>query len=304
MIKNLSRNDILGFLYVTVSAFCFSSKGVIIKLAYKENIDALSMLNFRMLFAFPFYLVIFFLSRPKNQETKISTNDYLLGITLGIIGYYMSSLFDFYGLEYVSAGVERLVLFIYPTLVALLSAIFFKKKIHRPMLISLFVTYFGVFMVVFYDIKINGTGSLPGIIYIFICAFTFAVYLVFSDKLVHKLGSVYYTSVIMITSSLSVFIHYFTQHSVGDLLVYSNKVYFLGIVLSIFATVLPSYLMTEGIKMIGARNTAITSTLGPIWTIFLANWLLSEQIFEIQIMGTVLVVGGVLYASLNKKPSN
>ncbi len=117
--KLINNNKILGFLYVTVSAICFSSKGVLIKLAYAEDIDAISLLTFRMLFSVPFFVGIALFNKSKANPDR-TVSDYSLIVLLGLIGYYFSSLLDFYGLEYVSAGLERLILFIYPTLVAIL----------------------------------------------------------------------------------------------------------------------------------------------------------------------------------------
>lgn len=301
--KLINSKKFLGFLYVAISAVCFSSKGVIIKLAYSENIDALSLLTFRMLFAFPFFIA--FGVFTKNQSKSVATNrDYALTIFLGLIGYYLSSLLDFYGLEYVSAGMERLILFMYPTLVAILGLILFNRKISKPIVLSLMLTYTGILLVVFYDISVNGLESLPGVLFIALSAFTFAIYLVYSNDLVHKFGSsALYTSFVMSASALGVFAHYLFTHSfsISALSNYSTNVYIYSVVLALFATVLPSYLMTDGIKKIGAGNTSITSTLGPVWTIILAYFILGEEINFSQIVGTALVVAGVLVAAKNKK---
>jgi len=297
----LERNQILGFVYVLISAICFSSKGVIIKLAYEDHIDALSLLMFRMLFSFPFFLAAALIYKPTQIKILPTTKEIILVVVLGLTGYYFSSLLDFYGLEYVSAGLERLILFIYPTMVALLAAIFMKKPISKAMIWSLVITYLGILLVVVYDVSTKGSGLWIGIGYIFMCAFTFAIYLVLSDDLVHKFGSIRYTSLIMISSAMGVFVHFLIQKEVVSLVNYTPKIYYLSIILAVFATVIPSYLMTDGIKKIGARNTSITATLGPVWTIVLAAIVLGEEITLIQVIGTILVVGGVLIANLNKK---
>jgi drug/metabolite transporter (DMT)-like permease len=215
-IMKLDRNQILGFIYVLISAICFSSKGVIIKLAYGDKIDAISLLAFRMLFSFPFFLVALFY-KPKGIKIEASQKDLGLVIILGLLGYYFSSLLDFYGLEYVSAGLERLILFIYPTMVVLLAAIFMKKPITKAMIWSLVITYAGILMVVAYDISTKGSGLLIGISYIFFCAFTFAIYLVLSDDLVHKFGTIRYTAIIMLSSATGVFIQFLIQKDIASL---------------------------------------------------------------------------------------
>mgnify|MGYP002777248329 CR=1 FL=1 len=297
--KLIKQEKIKGFIYVCVSALLFASKGILIKLAYNEKIDPLSLLTFRMIFAVPFFVGIG-LWLTLKEHPKIPLTDYILLIILGLIGYYYSSLLDFYGLEYVTAGMERLILFIYPTMVAVFSAIIFKKKITKIMAFSLLMTYVGIMLVVVYDLSFNGIASLPGIIYIFLSAFTFALYLVFSDNLVHKFGSIRFSCYIMTTSSIGVFTHYLINHSPSQLLGYSNNIYMLALGLGTFGTVIPAFLMTDGIKKIGARNTAITSTLGPIFTIILAAIILGEPITFIQIAGTALVTGGVLLTNLYK----
>lgn len=286
----------LGIVYVTISAILFSSKGVIIKSAYAEGIDSITFLMFRYLFSFPFYvgmLIIYSKSGQYNPTKK----EFLLITFLSLIGYYLSSLLDFYGLEYVSAGLERLILFIYPTITTLIGVLFFKKKVNKWVYISLIMTYIGIFGVVVYDISTQGSEIWKGVIMILACAIMFAIYLVFSDDLVHKFGTIRYTSMVMIISSLGVFVQFCIQREVFSLLNFSPKIYVLGIVLAIFGTVLPSYLMTDGIKKIGASSTSITATLGPVWTIVLANLVLGEPIYLAQIIGISLVVGGVFLAS-------
>lgn len=125
----------------------------------------------------------------------------------------------------------------------------------------------------------------------------FAIYLVFSDDLVHKFGTIRYTSMIMIISSLGVFLQFSVQREMMSLFKFNTKIYVLGLILAIFGTVIPSYLMTDGIKKIGASNTSITATLGPVWTIILANLVLGEPIYFAQILGIVFVIIGVFLAS-------
>jgi drug/metabolite transporter (DMT)-like permease len=298
----LHREEIIGFLFVLGSAVCFSSKGVIIKLAYKEQVDALTFLMFRMLFAFPLFVAIAFFFRKKLPVNELNPKEYLIVLFLGVLGYYFSSLLDFYGLEYISAGLERLILFIYPTIVVLLSAIIYKKTISWKMYLSLGVTYFGILLAVYHNLQIaDNEGAVKGMLLVFGSAFSFAYYLVLSDKLVHKFGSIAYTSLIMIASALGVFVHFFSVNEVGSLFNYSAKVYGMGVILAVFCTVIPAYLMTDGIKKIGSRNAAITSTMGPAWTIILAALVLGESIDAVQIIGTGLVAGGVLIISLSKK---
>ncbi len=286
------NNKILGLIYVTISAILFSSKGVIIKTAYTEGVDAITFLMFRMLFSFPFYVIILIFYSSK-VSAKPSNKQFGLVIFLGLSGYYLSSLFDFYGLEYVSAGLERLILFIYPTLTTLIGYFFFQKKVGKYIFYSLILTYIGIFGVVAYDVSTQGTEIVKGVIYILLCALVFAIYLVFSDDLVHIFGTIKFTCLVMIAASFGVFMQYFIEKNAIDLLQYSFKTYYLGFFLALFCTVIPTFLMNDGIKKIGASSTAVTATLGPVWTLILANIVLGEQIYAIQILGTSFVVGGI-----------
>lgn len=294
------KNKIIGIVYVIISAILFSSKGVIIKSAYSKGLDSITFLMFRMVFSFPFYVAILFFY-TSNSDYKSTPKELLLVVILGLSGYYLSSLLDFYGLEYVSAGLERLILFIYPTLTTLIGLFFFHKKVGKIVFLSLILTYIGIFGVVAYDISTQGSEIIKGVVYIVACAAIFAVYLVFSDDLVHKFGTIRYTCLVMITASVGVFVQYLIQRNVQDLFYFSTKVYVLGFVLAFFCTVIPSFLMNEGIKRIGASSMAVTATLGPVWTLFLANFILGEPIYAIQIAGTVLVVAGILVGYKSKK---
>lgn len=286
----------LGILFVTISAILFSSKGVIIKTAYAEGVDSITFLMFRYLFSFPFYLILLLIYSKPNQY-KASKKEFLLIVFLSLIGYYLSSLLDFYGLEYVSAGLERLILFIYPTITTIIGVLFFNKKPNKWIYISLIITYIGIFGVVMYDISTQGAEIWKGVLMIFACAVMFAIYLVFSDELVPKFGTIRYTSMVMIISSLGVFVQFCIQKDISSLINFNTKVYVLGVILAVFGTVIPSYLMTDGIKKLGASSTSITATLGPVWTIVLANIVLGEPIYLAQMIGVALVIIGVFVAS-------
>ncbi|MFN0047940.1 MAG: DMT family transporter [Cytophagales bacterium] len=288
----------IGFIYVLIGAFLFSSKGVVIKLAYNEGVDALSVLTFRMIFAAPFYL--FFAFKPIPKANNVTQNDISLLILLGIVGYYFSSLFDFYGLETISAGLERLILFIYPTFVALLAFFILKKEIKWFTWISLLLTYLGVLLVVLHDVNTYKKAAYVGMGFVALSALTYAIYMVFSEKLIHKFGTIIFTSWVMLVSTVCVVIHYLFTNSLRNLFNYSTKFYILALILAFFGTVIPSFLATAGMKLIGAKNSAITATIGPVWTIILANLVLNEPVQAIQIAGTFLVVIGVLLSAINK----
>jgi drug/metabolite transporter (DMT)-like permease len=290
----------LGAALAFTGAICFSAKAVMVKLAYVYHVDALSLLSLRMLFALPFFVMIAVYTNKKNPSTNLSRKDWLMVVLLGITGYYLASLFDFIGLQYITAGLERLILFIYPTLVVILSALFFKKKIGRKEYFALALTYAGILIVFMNDLNFSQKNIIVGIVLIFGSALTYAVYLMGSGELIPKLGSMRYTSYAMIISTLAVLIHFeFTNDN--SLWGFPSEVYWLSLFMAVFSTVIPGLLLSEGIRMIGSGRASIIGSVGPVSTIILAYFFLDEKITFYQLLGTVLVLAGVLTVSSNKK---
>jgi drug/metabolite transporter (DMT)-like permease len=290
----------LGSALAFMGAICFSAKAVMVKMAYVYKVDALSLLSLRMLFSVPFFLIIAIYSNKKNPGANLTKKDWLMVVLLGITGYYLASLFDFVGLQYINAGLERLILFIYPTLVVILSAIFFKKKIGKKEYFALLLTYAGILIVFMNDLNFSQKNILLGIVLIFGSALTYAVYLMGSGELIPKLGSMRYTSYAMIISTMAVLLHFEFAND-NSLWHFSYQVYWLSLVMAIFSTVIPGLLLSEGIRMIGSGKASIIGSIGPVSTIMLAYIFLDEKITFYQILGTVLVLAGVLTVSSNKK---
>lgn len=296
---NENNRKWLGFTCVLLGALLFSGKGIIIKLAYTEKADAITVLTFRMLMAAPFYLLFAF--KRAAQPTQLKVKHHLLLVFLGIIGYYFSAYADFTGLQYISASLERIILFIYPTFVTLLSYFIFRKNITKIGILALVITYSGVIMAMGYEAITENTNAIRGVVWVWLSAFTYAIYMVYSDHLVHLYGTMVYTARIMLVSSICVFLHFIFTCEIIALTQYSNRFYLICGILAVFGTVLPSFLATAGIKWIGAKNTAVISTLGPIWTIFLAYVILGENIHVWQLAGGTLVITGVMINQIFSK---
>jgi drug/metabolite transporter (DMT)-like permease len=293
--------SILGAVLIFVGAVCFSAKAVMVKLTYLHHVDAITVLALRMLFSLPFYLVILAWNRKRLVESSktLTNKDWFNVVVMGVVGYYLASIFDFIGLEYVTAGLERLILFIYPTIVVILSAVFLKKKIGRTEYMALALTYLGVFIVFFDDAVVAQKNVVLGSICIFGSALTYAFYLVGTGQLTPKLGSINYTSLSMIVSTIAVFLHYFVVADVFTL--FANKeVLWLTINMAVFSTVIPSFLIAEGIRLMGSGRASIVASVGPVSTIILAYIFLGESFGLIQFAGTILVLAGVLTVSLRK----
>ena len=293
--KKLWLGVSLGILGVVL----FSSKAVMVKLAYTYNVDAITMLLLRMLFSFPFYVVIAYLYRNENQQVKNTKKDYYWVVFFGLVGYYLASFFDFVGLTYVKASLERIILFVYPTIVLLLNRLFFKQPITKVQVLAIFLSYLGIVIAFSDEVYIYGNNVYLGGFFVLLSAVTYASYLVGSGWLIPKFGVVKFTAYAMLVSCFSVFIHFIIM-SESDLFALPWQVYSLGFLIAVFATVIPSFLVSTSIKMISSSNFAIVAGIGPISTIILAFFFLNESLTFVQFLGALLVIIGILITSFKK----
>ncbi len=291
--------DLKGIILVLLGAVCFSIKAIIIKLAYGIAIDPVTLLTLRMGFSLPFFLAVPFIYKRKHNEQKVGKKDWIKIILLGILGYYVASIFDFWGLQYITAGLERLILFVYPTIVVLLSAAFLKKPITKNIIFALLLTYFGVF-IIFSDTNLHSQKNMIlGAAFIFVSAFTYAAYLVGSGSLIPKLGSVQFNAYSMIVSCIVVIIHFVIVQPT-NLLDLPFQFYCFGFAIAIISTVVPTFLIAEGINLIGAGKASIVASVGPVITIALGYWFLNEPFTFWELIGTCFVLGGVLWITYRK----
>lgn len=199
------------------------------------------------------------------------------------------------GLQYISAGLERLILFLYPTFSVLINAFVFKQKINRIQQLALLLTYTGIAIAYYGEMHID-TGNpnfLWGSLLIFMCSITYAVYIVGSGRIIPKVGVTKFTAYAMMAATGGIFIHYILKGNYS-LINSGNNLWWYGILLAVIATVIPSFLISGGIKRIGSNNVAIISSIGPVSTIIQAHFILHEKIFTEQVIGTILVIAGVL----------
>lgn len=282
----------------------FSSKAVMVKLAYEYNVDAITMLLLRMLFSFPFYVVIAYLYRSEKKGVKNTKEDYVWVVFFGLVGYYLASFFDFVGLTYIKASLERIILFVYPTIVILLNRLFFKQPITKIQTLAIFLSYLGIVIAFSDEIDVSGNNVYLGGLFVLLSAITYASYLVGSGWLIPKFGVVKFTAYAMLVSCFCVFIH-FSIISKTDLFTLPWQVYGLGFLIAVFATVIPSFLVSASIKTISSSNFAIIAGIGPISTIVLASFFLNENLTLVQFFGALLVIIGIVITSLKKaKKSN
>ena len=279
----------------------FSTKAIFAKLAYQYEVDAISLLLLRMTFSLPFYL---FFAFYKNQEKVTATkNDYLWTLLFGFLGYYLASYFDFKGLEYIKASLERLILFTYPTFVVILSFIFLKIKISRYQLYAILVTYLGICMVFLPEIEINNPSTaLRGSLLVLLSAVTYASYVFGSGWLIPKFGAIRFTSYVMIVSSILIITQFMIESKMNvNVLIFPKEVYIYGLLIALFSTVIPSFLISYAIKELGANQFSIFGSIGPISTIILAYLFLEERLISLQLLGSIIVMMGVFTAEYFKK---
>jgi drug/metabolite transporter (DMT)-like permease len=294
---------ISGIVICILGAVCFSTKAIFVKLAYRDTeVNAVALLALRMIFSLPFFVISAIVSSRKTDNVKFTVKQWIYVAMVGCLGYYVSSLLDFLGLQYVTAGIERLILFIYPTLVLLMVALIFKERIKPLQWIAVGITYGGLLLAFVSEVNFQSDRSddfYLGSFLIFACAITYAMYIVGSGRLIPQVGAAKFNSYAMTFACIAVLIHYFitTDQSLFDL---SAPVYFYSICMALIGTVVPSYLVTEGIKRIGSDNAAIVGSVGPVSTIVQAYFFLHEPISFLQICGTMLVLVGVLLIGKKK----
>jgi drug/metabolite transporter (DMT)-like permease len=306
VIPSNNRQAIIGCLFVLLGAFGFSAKAVLIKLAYdySHQLDVITLMVLRMAISLPFFLVVALW--PVNNSTKaedaqrLNRQDWLMIFGLGILGYYVASYLDFAGLQYISAGLERLILFIYPTFVVLFTAAIQRRAINRHQALALALSYAGMILV-FVDNRaaMASSGLLLGSALVLASAIAFAFFLMGSGMMVKRIGSTRFTAYSMTVACLATGLHFVIQHGVKLLNLPAN-VYWLALIMAIFSTVLPAFLMNAGISRIGAGSASIISSIGPIGTLALAFLLLNETLTAAQLAGTALVLIGVYVVSRAK----
>jgi drug/metabolite transporter (DMT)-like permease len=300
----MSTNKTLlqGFLISFTGAIIFSTKAILVKLAYRStHTDPLTLQTLRMLLSMPFYLIAAIWASRLEGNVRMRPRQWAAVIGLGLTGYYLSSLFDFIGLQYISAGLERLILFLYPSFSVLINSALFRQRVSKVQVWALALTYTGIGIAYFGELHID-TGNPHfywGSFMVFLCAITYAIYLSGMGRVVPVLGAAKFTIYSMLASIVGVSLHYFIRQAVTGAPVLpmgpgSRSLWDYGVLLALVATVIPSFMLSAGMKRIGANNAAIVTSIGPVSTILQAHFILGDPIFFEQVVGTLLVIAGVL----------
>lgn len=305
MITNLKlyRPRLIGISLIGIAAIGFSAKAILVKLAYSygSQIDPLTLMNLRMAFAMPVFFAVAVWSTYKRQY-RLSCKEWISVTLLGFTGYYLASFLDFAGLTYISASLERLVLFIYPTLVVVFTAYVRKTLINRYEIAALALTYIGIFLVVITDESQQKPEWVLGVLLVFASAVAFALFTIGSSAMIQRLGAMQFTAYTMSIACIMTCTHFALT---GTLPVASipAPVIGLSLLMAIVSTIIPAFLMAAGIKRVGASTASIISAIGPVMTVGLGYLLLNESLNFMQMVGTVLIIAGVLTISLEKQSS-
>ena len=295
-----------GVLFALAGVIAFSFRPLLIKLAYAvpglggHGVSAVTLLFLRMTLALPFFAG--FAWWLQGRGAPLARRDWLAVCALGFVGYYMASFFDFLGLRYIGAGLGRLILFLYPTLVVLLSALFLDKRPTRREITALAISYAGIALVVTSRLEQSTHDSviLLGAALVFGSALCYAIYLVAGSALVQRIGSMRFTAYTMIVSTLPAVVQFFVLEPVRALEL-PSQVWIYAVLIATFCTVLPVFLVAEALKRIGANHFALIGAIGPVTTAVASAVGLEEPITGAQITGGALVIFGVLLVSLKKR---
>jgi len=298
IITHLSKRQcIIGYGMAVLAAVGFSAKAILVKLAYVEPVDAVTLLALRMLFSAPFFLLVAIRHAWQKNLSPLRGKDYLLLLLLGVSGYYLSSLFDFIGLQYISAGLERLILFLYPTFVVLLSALFLGKPFGRKEIIALLLSYSGIAAVFYDQLGIQSANLWLGAGFVFGSTLTYSFYLIGAGQAIARIGVSRFTAYAMLVACVATLLQFVLTHPL-QLLHTSMRVYQLSLLMAIFSTVLPVFMLSAAIRLIGSSHTSLVGSIGPVATLFMATVILDEHLTVLQIGGAALVMTGVLSLTL------
>lgn len=294
------RTLLTGLVLAALGAVAFSGKAIIVKLSYRYGVDAVTVIMYRMLFALPlFALLAWWASRHAPPLTR---RDWLVVFGLGFSGYYLSSMLDFAGLQYIGASFERLILYLNPTIVLGLSVVLFKHRISREQWIALGLSYAGVLVVFGQDLHLSGSNAALGAALVFASAISYALYLVYSGTAVKRLGALRLSGLGTSVACVLCIGQFFVFRAPSEMAV-APEVIWLGVLNATLCTFIPVLLLMIAIEKIGASLASQMGMIGPLSTILLSVWLLDEPFTIWVATGTALVVCGVWWLARAPKVS-
>ena len=283
-----------GLLLAAAGSIAFSGKAIIVKLAYRHGVDAITLVMFRMLFALPFFIAMAWWAG--RHQAPLTRNDWLGVLGLGFTGYYLSSFLDFLGLQYISASFERLILYLNPTLVLVLGWVLYKRKITYRQGMAMALSYSGVLLVFGHEVSLVGDNIALGAILVFGSAITYAIYLTYSGELVQRLGSLRLAGLATTVACFFCILQFVLLKPVAALNVVPEVIW-LSMLNATVCTVLPVLMIMMAIERIGPGLTSQIGMIGPLSTLTMGAFFLNETFNLWILMGTVLVLGGVFWVT-------
>jgi drug/metabolite transporter (DMT)-like permease len=294
----VKSNFTSGLLLAAAGSIAFSGKAIIVKLAYRHGVDAITLVMFRMLFAVPFFIAMaWWAGRGKSPLTR---NDWLGVLGLGFSGYYLSSFLDFLGLQYISASFERLILYLNPTLVLVLGWVLYQRKISYRQGVAMVVSYSGVLLVFGHEVSLVGENVALGAALVFSSAITYAIYLSYSGQMVQRLGSLRLAGLATTVACVLCIVQFAVLKPASALEV-APEVIWLSMLNATACTVLPVLMVMMAIERIGPGLTSQIGMIGPMSTLTMGAVLLNEPFNAWTLMGTALVLGGVFWVTQTPK---
>lgn len=296
-----ARNRLIGVAFAAAGAGLFSLKGVVIKLAYADGMSVNQLLTLRMAFALPVYLAVGVYAFMRTTQ-RPGARTYAIAAGLGIMSYYISSYINFMGLKYVSAQLERLILYAYPTMVALLAWIFLKEKITRRHVLALVLAYAGVFVLFGAEIGHQGPDVIFGAFLVFTGAFIYAIYVTASKGVITRMGSALFTSFAMSAASLVFLAQSGVEMMIAPPPPVSANGIWLSLILATVCTVIPSFLISEAIGRIGPGPMSAIGGVGPVVAAWAAVAILHEPFGWPHVVAMVLTIVGVWLLARAPRP--
>ena len=279
-----------------LAALGFSLKAIFVKLAYPYGVDAITLLALRMGFALPVFLWVG-LAEHRRAGNKLTYGDWGRLFVLGFLGYYGASILDFRGLEYISAGLERLILFTYPTLTILIGVLFQGKPFSKREAVAVVLCYIGIGFAFMHDLGLGDAKDVwTGGALVFASSVSYALYLSGSAPMIARLGAMRFSALAMLMSSAVTLLHFSSAHPLTAF-IQPLPVYGWGLAMALFATVVPVFAQSAAIRRVGAGRASLFAMVGPLLTIGFGSWLLNESISVAQMVGAALVVAGILIVS-------
>ncbi|MGI9135195.1 MAG: DMT family transporter [Rhodoferax sp.] len=289
-----------GMAMALLGAVAFSGKAIIVKLAYRHGVDAVTLITLRMLFALPFFVAMSWWAgrhTPLHTPLALTRRDWVGVAWLGLTGYYLASFLDFAGLQYISASLERLILYLNPTLVLLFGWLAFGRRIGRWQALGMAVSYSGVMLVFGLEVTLQGANVTLGALLVFLSAISYALYLGYSGELVQRLGSMRLVGLATSVACVLCIAQFVVLRPLSALLSVAPAVLWLSLLNATLCTVLPVLLVMMAIERIGASLAAQFGMVGPMSTMAMGVCLLDEPFTPWLLSGTALVIAGVYFCS-------